>query len=68
MMPLKQGKILPPLRKASEKLKMFFLLDSAGPPAWRILDAVVRREAQRMNFGCPTGPEMRSCRTAANHL
>jgi hypothetical protein len=33
MMPLKQGKILVPLRKTSEKSGMFFLLDSAGAAA-----------------------------------
>jgi len=35
MMPLKQGKILPPspMRKASEKPEYVFLLDSAGAPA-----------------------------------
>jgi len=49
------------------------------PPAWQdwlpegdlarlIPDAVVRRGAQRMNFWCPTGLEMRSYRTAPNHL
>ena len=60
MMPLKQGKILPPCPRQAKNLKMFFLLDSAGPAAWLILDAVVvRRRAQRMNFWCPTGLEMR---------
>ena len=33
MMPLKQGKILPPLRKASEKPEYVFRLDSAEVPA-----------------------------------
>ena len=33
MMPLKQGKILAPLRKTSENPDMFFLLDSVGAPA-----------------------------------
>jgi hypothetical protein len=33
MMPLKQGKILVPLRKTSENPDMFFLLDSAGAEA-----------------------------------
>lgn len=37
MMPLKQGKILPPslMRRAGENPGMFFLLDSAGAPAVR---------------------------------
>ena len=49
------------------------------PPAWQdwlprggsglfILDAVVRRGAQRMHFGCSPGSEMHSYRTAPNHL
>jgi len=33
MMPLKQGKILAPLRKTRENPDMFFLLDSAGAAA-----------------------------------